>query len=69
MPSEEGELRWVDIDRVIASAAKQSPALHAPADLPLILPRILDRDEIMTVRLEYETEDSPRPLSAEIIGG
>ncbi len=59
--SEEGELGWVDIDRIAT--------LHTPADLPLILPRILERDEMITVRMEYETEDSLEPLRAEIVGG
>lgn len=58
--SEEGELQWVDINQIAT--------LHTPADLPLILPRILGRDEVLTLRLEYETEDASEPLRVEMFG-
>jgi len=57
--SEEGDLRWV--------AADEIPSLRTPADLPVILPRILHGEGVTVVRLEYETEDS-QPHRIEILG-
>lgn len=62
--SVEGELRWVDPDEV--------PALPTPADLAVILPRILEAEgeseSVSVVRLEYATEEAVDPLSVEILG-
>lgn len=60
VPSPEGDLRWVD--------AAQIRSLPTPADLPIILPRILDRRGITVARLEYATEDAVDPLKVEILG-
>lgn len=57
--SEEGELRWVTTDEILS--------LRVPADLPLILPRILHGAGVSVVRLEYDTEDSA-PRRLEILG-
>lgn len=57
--SEEGDLRWVD--------AGEISALRTPADLPVILPRILHGEEVSVVRLEYETAES-EPRWIEIVG-
>lgn len=58
--SDEGELAWVEID--------QLPALPVPADLPVILPRVLEHDDIIVARLEYETEGAAAAARAEILG-
>ncbi len=47
--SEEGDLRWVDADEILS--------LRTPADLPIILPRVLRGEDVTVVRLEYDTED------------
>lgn len=57
--SEEGDLRWVDGDQILS--------LHTPADLPVILPRILKGDEVLVARLEYETEDATEIARLEIL--
>ena len=57
--SDEGDLRWVHPDEL--------PALRTPADLPIILPRILQGDGVSVVRLEYPTEDG-EPQRIEIVG-
>ncbi len=46
--SEEGDLRWVDVDEVLS--------LRTPADLPVILPRILHGEDVTVVRFGYEAE-------------
>ena len=58
--SPEGDLHWVD--------AAQIRSLPTPADLPIILPRILDGGDITVARLEYATEDAVDPLKVEILG-
>ena len=58
--SDEGELAWVEID--------QLHSLPVPADIPLILPRAFETEEIITGRLEYETEDAATVIRAEILG-
>lgn len=57
-PSAEGDLHWVDTDQI--------PALHTPADLPIILPRILTEDGVTVVRVEYAAEDAVEPLRVEV---
>lgn len=57
--SEEGDLRWVHADEILS--------LRTPADLPVILPRILDGEDVAVVRLEYESEDG-EPRRIEILG-
>ncbi|MDQ7842772.1 MAG: 8-oxo-dGTP diphosphatase [Armatimonadota bacterium] len=59
-PSPEGDLRWVD--------AEQIASLHTPADLPVILPRILNEDGITVVRIHYATDDAVEPQRLEILG-
>jgi 8-oxo-dGTP pyrophosphatase MutT (NUDIX family) len=59
-PSEEGELRWVDVDEL--------RALHTPPDLPLLLPRILE-EGVTVARLDYATEDAVEPIRVELLGG
>jgi len=58
-PSEEGDLRWVEADEI--------SSLRTPADLPVILLRILHGEDVIVVRLEYETESS-QPSRIEILG-
>lgn len=64
VPSAEGDLRWVDADEI--------SALPVPADLPVILPRILEAEgrseRVSVVRLEYAAEDAVDPLSVKILG-
>lgn len=60
VPSSEGELRWVEADEILA--------LRTPADLPLILPRILEGTGVSVIRLEYAAEDAADPLAVEILG-
>ena len=57
--SEEGDLRWVDADEILT--------LRTPADLPVILPQILQGEDVSVVRLEYDTEDG-EPRRIEILG-
>ena len=57
--SEEGDLRWVDADEILS--------LRTPADLPVILPRILHGEGVTVVRLEYDTE-AGEPRRVEIVG-
>ena len=60
VPSPEGDLHWVD--------AAQVSSLHTPADLPVILPRILDGGDVTVARIDYATEDAADPLKVEILG-
>ncbi|HXF81575.1 MAG TPA: NUDIX domain-containing protein [bacterium] len=60
VPSAEGQLRWVD--------AAQIASLRTPADLPVILPRILDGDGVVVARIEYATEDAAAPLRLDLLG-
>ena len=60
MPSEEGDLRWVDADQI--------PSLHTPADLPIILPHILEGEDVIVARIDYATEDAVEPLKVELVG-
>ena len=57
--SEEGDLRWVDADEILS--------LRTPADLPVILPRILHGEDVTVVRLEYDT-GAGEPRRVEIVG-
>lgn len=61
IPSEEGGLRWVDVDQI--------PSLRTPADLPVILPRILKGDHVIVARIDYATEDAVEPLKVDLVGG
>jgi 8-oxo-dGTP pyrophosphatase MutT (NUDIX family) len=61
--SDEGELRWVSVGDL--------PALQAPEDLPVILPRLLQPEDssaggVAVVRLDYETEDG-HPIRTEVL--
>ena len=60
VPSAEGDLHWVD--------AAQIPSLHTPADLLVLLPRILDGGGVTVARIEYAAEDAVDPLKVEILG-
>lgn len=57
--SREGELHWVDADQILS--------LRTPADLPVILPRILRGDGVMVARIAYATDDAVEPLRVEIL--
>jgi len=59
-PSAEGDLHWVDTDQILS--------LRTPADLPVILPRVLKEDGVTVVRIDYATEDAVEPLRVEILG-
>jgi len=59
-PSPEGDLHWVDTGQVLS--------LPTPADLPIILPRILQEGGVTVVRLDYATEDASEPLRLEVLG-
>lgn len=48
VPSSEGDLEWVEIDRVAARSV--------PRDLPAILPRVFEDGDLYVTRLEYETD-------------
>lgn len=60
VPSPEGDLEWVDADQVLS--------LPTPADLPVILPRILNGTGVSVVRLAYAAENAVDPLTIEILG-
>jgi len=59
-PSPEGDLHWVDTEQILS--------LRTPADLPIILPRILREDGVTVVRIDYAAEDAVEPLRVEILG-
>ena len=61
IPSEEGNLRWVDADQI--------PSLRTPADLPVILPHVLKGEDVLVARIDYATEDAVEPLKVELVGG
>lgn len=58
--SPEGDLEWVEADRI--------RSLRTPADLPVILPRILGEDGVMVARIDYATDDATEPLAVDILG-
>jgi 8-oxo-dGTP diphosphatase len=58
--SEEGELRWIELD-----ALGTLPVLP---DLPLLLPHILSTKEVLTIRLDLKNEDASSMVRAEIVG-
>jgi 8-oxo-dGTP diphosphatase len=58
--SEEGELRWIELD-----ALGTLPVLP---DLPLLLPHILSTKEVLTIRLDLNNEDASSMVRAEIVG-
>ena len=58
--SEEGELRWIELD-----ALGTLPVLP---DLPLLLPYILSTKEVLTIRLDLKNEDASSMVRAEIVG-
>lgn len=58
--SEEGELRWVELN-----ALRTLPVLP---DLPLLLPHVLSTTEVLTVRLDLTNEDAASLVRAEIVG-
>lgn len=60
VPSPEGDLHWVDGDQILS--------LRTPADLPVILPRILTGDGVMVARIDYETDTAAEPLRVDILG-
>lgn len=60
IPSEEGDLRWVDADQI--------QSLRTPADLPVILPYILKGENVIVARIDYATEDATEPLQVELLG-
>lgn len=57
--SPEGDLEWVDADRI--------RSLPTPADLPVILPRILAGDGVLVARVDYATDEAVEPLRVEIL--
>lgn len=57
--SPEGDLRWVDAERI--------RSLPTPADLPAILPRILAGDGVLVARVDYATDEAVEPLRVEIL--
>jgi 8-oxo-dGTP diphosphatase len=58
--SDEGELGWVQIDRI--------GTLPVIPDLPLILPHLLSAGDILVIRSELETEDTDSMARVEILG-
>ncbi len=58
--SEEGELRWIELD-----ALQTLPVLP---DLPLLLPHVLSAKEVLTIRLDLRNEDAASLVRAEIVG-
>lgn len=58
--SPEGDLEWVEADQI--------RSLPTPADLPVILPRILRGDGVMVARIDYATDDATEPLAVDILG-
>ncbi len=58
--SEEGELRWVELD-----ALGTLPVLP---DLLLLLPHVLSAKEVLAIRLDLKTEDAASLVRAEIVG-
>jgi 8-oxo-dGTP diphosphatase len=58
--SEEGELRWIELN-----ALGTLPVLP---DLPLLLPYILSTAEVLTVRLDLNNDDAASLVRAEIVG-
>lgn len=58
--SEEGELRWVELD-----ALQTLPVLP---DLPLLLPHVLSAKDVLAIRLDLKNEDAASLVHAEIVG-
>ena len=58
--SEEGELRWIELN-----ALGTLPVLP---DLPLVLPHVLSTTEVLTIRLDLKNEDAASLVRAEIVG-
>jgi 8-oxo-dGTP diphosphatase len=58
--SEEGELRWIELDGL--------GTLPVLPDLPLLLPHILSTKEVLTIRLDLKNEDASSMVRAEIVG-
>lgn len=59
IPSEEGELAWVEMDKLAA--------LPVLPDLPLLL-RHLDGEAVSVIRMELETEDTTSVSRVEMLG-
>lgn len=57
-PSDEGELAWVEIDRI--------DTLPVVADLPVLL-SYLDRDQVAVIRMEYETDDATSVVQTQVL--
>ncbi len=51
VPSSEGDLEWVEVDRVAARPV--------PGDLPGMLSRILDGGDVYVTRVEDESDPAP----------
>lgn len=58
--SQEGELRWVELN-----ALGTLPVLP---DLPLLLPYVLSTPEVLTIRLDLNNDDAASLVRAEIVG-
>ncbi len=58
--SDEGALRWVDLDAI--------GTLPVLPDIPMLLPHLLSAEEVLTVRLDLENEDAASMTRAEIFG-
>ena len=58
--SDEGALRWVDLDAI--------GTLPVLPDIPMLLPHLLSAEEVLTIRLDLESEDAASMIRAEILG-
>ncbi len=58
--SDEGELAWIKIPDL--------PSVAAPPDLAVVIPRLFEDREVLTVRVEYETEDPAAGARVQLLG-
>ncbi|MDR7433873.1 MAG: 8-oxo-dGTP diphosphatase [Armatimonadota bacterium] len=58
VPSLEGSLQWVPLEKV--------PTLPVPPDIPLLLPYLFKEGAVVFVKVMYAREENPTPLYAMI---
>jgi 8-oxo-dGTP diphosphatase len=58
--TEEGDLRWVAVERIAS--------LPVPPDLTLLVPLLWIREQVLTVRVDLDDEDASTVTHLEILG-